>query len=958
MRAGGFARRRRLALVLPLVAGTAWLSPRTMDAQAPVQPPFKGGVEAVTIDVGVVDPQGRPVADLGSGDFTVAVAGRPRRVVSATYLGTTSDGVATEALVPPVSTNDDVPAVGRMVVFVVDQATLDHTEVRQVGDAAQHFLGRLTPADRSALVLMPVGAGIPFTADHARVQAALEQANGLATITTEVRNLGMEEIRAIASGDFLTLNNVAARECADRPMLSGPSSTGQSGQGGQATGGIGPPQANAPSAFDSRDSCTRQIEAEARTGWQQLRTNTLASLNALHTVLSRLKSFNGDKIVVLISGGWPLDTRDGTTELLPLATAAADARATIFAMFAPNTEGAAERRSISNTPIADLSIRRWPLETLSAMTGGDSYRVDAGAADVFERLARETSGYYRLGVERENSDLDGKARPLAVDVTRRGLKVRAPQRFFARSYAERDVPSRLETAMSAPLPATGLGLQVTSYLQANPQRTSQVRVVVVGTVSRLQPGDVTLQMALRDENGHDVATGNQSIGEAATDQLVFSTAFTVPPGRYNARLAVMDAAGVVGSVDHTVDARRTTIGSITAGDLALVKMPPRVEDEARLILDGLAQDDRLALQLDLEGDPAHVAAAGVVFEIAAGETDPPLIHVEAARLAGDGPATAQAVTDLRVLPPGRYVARARITTDSGTVATVHRVFVLSSAAGTGTVDGSVAADASLVAPPPPPVRPLVAAPPFAVDRVLSSPVLGTFLDRVALRSDAVSARPAIERARTTAASDIAVSSDLLAQSPAVGRFLQGVSRLARSEPAPAADEFRTALRASPDFYPAMVYLGACWAAVGNDREAAGAWQTALIKEGDVLEVHLLLIDALQRLGKREAALDAIVRARARWPSEPVLERRYAMASFVAGRYQQGFAVLDTPGRVDDEPTLLMALQVLYEAFESSKPVETAQVDRERMMRYAERYRQLKGPSLALVDAWVAAIARR
>jgi hypothetical protein len=134
------------------------------------------------------------------------------------------------------------------------------------------------------------------------------------------------------------------------------------------------------------------------------------------------------------------------------------------------------------------------------MTGGDSYRVDAGAADVFERLARETSGYYRLGVERENSDLDGKARPLAVDVTRRGLKVRAPQRFFARSYAERDVPSRLETAMSAPLPATGLGLQVTSYLQANPQRTSQVRVVLVGTVSRLQPGDVTLQMALRRQS--------------------------------------------------------------------------------------------------------------------------------------------------------------------------------------------------------------------------------------------------------------------------------------------------------------------------------------------------------------------------------------------------------------------------------------------------------------------------
>ena len=196
-------------------------------------------------------------------------------------------------------------------------------------------------------------------------------------------------------------------------------------------------------------------------------------------------------------------------------------------------------------------------------------------------------------------------------------------------------------------------------------------------------------------------------------------------------------------------------------------------------------------------------------------------------------------------------------------------------------------DASSTAPPLPPIKPLVAAAPFAVDRVLSSPVLGVFLDRVASRSDAASARPALDRARTTPASDIAVTGDLLAQSPAVGRFLQGVSHLARSEPAPAADEFRTALRASPDFYPAMVYLGACWAAVGNDREAAGAWQTALIKEGDVLEVHLLLIDALQRLGKRDAALDAIARAKARWPWEPALEHRYVMASFAAGRPRAG-----------------------------------------------------------------------
>ena len=93
---------KRLALVLFIAAGLASSSPRPMHAQAPEQPPFKGGVEAVTIDVGVVDSQGRPVGDLGSGDFIVTVAGRPRRVVSATYLGPeASTGIATEALAAP-----------------------------------------------------------------------------------------------------------------------------------------------------------------------------------------------------------------------------------------------------------------------------------------------------------------------------------------------------------------------------------------------------------------------------------------------------------------------------------------------------------------------------------------------------------------------------------------------------------------------------------------------------------------------------------------------------------------------------------------------------------------------------------------------------------------------------------------------------------------------------------------
>ena len=42
-------------------------------------------------------------------------------------------------------------------------------------------------------------------------------------------------------------------------------------------------------------------------------------------------------------------------------------------------------------------------------------------------------------------------------------------------------------------------------------------------------------------------------------------------------------------------------------------------------------------------------------------------------------------------------------------------------------------------------------------------------------------------------------------------------------------------------------------------------------------------------------------------------------------------MLDGPNQSDDEPVFLMALQVLFEAFQSSKPIESANArDRERM----------------------------
>ena len=59
-------------------------------------------------------------------------------------------------------------------------------------------------------------------------------------------------------------------------------------------------------------------------------------------------------------------------------------------------------------------------------------------------------------------------------------------------------------------------------------------------------------------------------------------------------------------------------------------------------------------------------------------------------------------------------------------------------------------------------------------------------------------------------------------------------------------------------------------------------------------------------------------------------------------------------RADEEPSLALGLLVLYEAFGARQPVENVDRDRARLLRFADAYRARGGPSMALIDTWVAA----
>ena len=134
--------------------------------------------------------------------------------------------------------------------------------------------------------------------------------------------------------------------------------------------------------------------------------------------------------------------------------------------------------------------------------------------------------------------------------------------------------------------------------------------------------------------------------------------------------------------------------------------------------------------------------------------------------------------------------------------------------------------------------------PFARTDVLSGSTVTYFLGRLEA-ADKGSVPAAVAAALRNSEYDNVLSS-LRGGEP--GRlsvpFLRGVALLGKGELQPAADQFREALRIADDFLPAAFYLGACYAAGGHDKEAAGAWQTALVTESEARIVYDVLADAL------------------------------------------------------------------------------------------------------------------
>jgi VWFA-related protein len=288
-----------------------------------------------------------------------------------------------------------------MFILAVDEHSLHPSNALAAVNAAERFIDRLQPDDLIGLYAYPTGtAKHDLTSDHAVVRRAVRSIAGLFEESSSKFHLSPAEIIDISSGDIETLRAVSQREC-------------------RGTASIG---------------CTQNVirqEAQGLVGGLEMRVSQ--SVGGLRGLVRGLGAIPGRKTLVLVSGGLIATDRaggrmDAKAEITYLGREAALANLSVFALHLDWSflEAQSSKGGLPRTYFRDSNMAATGLELIAGTAGGAVVRVQGTSPDVaFDRVLRETSAHYLVGVEAEAADRDGNPHAIRVKVKRRGATVRS-----------------------------------------------------------------------------------------------------------------------------------------------------------------------------------------------------------------------------------------------------------------------------------------------------------------------------------------------------------------------------------------------------------------------------------------------------------------------------------------------------------------------------------------------------
>lgn len=672
---------RHPALLLALLCAWAVDHPRAQAQQnAPV---FSTRTTLLTLDVTVLDRDGKPVAGLQPDEFEIKVNGTVRPVQALAYLEVASSGAA--ASVVPTSAasvgvssrrmavNAALPERGRVFVIVVDDLSFEPGRGKPLFVSAESFVSSLPPSDFVGFALTSGSRSISPTLDRRAVLDALKNAVGVFSNPADlslppVVSIG-EALEIAENGSTGKAREVMLRECFD-PRVAAQ-------MGGRST-----------EMIRTTNSCADDVPVRASRIVQQIRSTREQQLQSLESIVTSLRQPAGIKHVVFLSNGVPV-TRDisgiaavartmgvaGVQVSTMVQEGDIDLRDSGSSVESPGGSSGPVNPGRAQSRREDDRMLLGGAQTLTDMAGGQFYRVIGQPQRFFDRVTASSSAVYRLGVALPSDIKPGQDLAITSSVTRAGLSA------LASHYAEApepEVPEAPEqgvaTAVTRGESLSGVPITLGAIVRRG-AAAGQIEIGVAASIPGSVTGPLTAVFGLLDGTGA-LRSGKRSV-PAPTGEADYGLrfAFPVTAGSYQIRVAVADSRGNVGAVSLPVSASLNVIDGVEVSDV-LTWAPDAGGRMQLLVLDELPPDVAAMTAMIELYPPAAAPAPGIAVRfVLVDSSDRPMVTKDANMTAGAGVLRADAPFDISGLPSGLYHLRADIVVGgrpAGTASTSFR----------------------------------------------------------------------------------------------------------------------------------------------------------------------------------------------------------------------------------------------------------------------------------------------